>query len=121
MLQQPQLLGHLGQVGRERQPAGRGLVIEPARRAVGGVRAEARPGAGGDLGLRADRREPVPGLVAGLEAAIALQADQLGEDDRRGRAPRPPASQLRPAVVVSASNVVPASMQAVRLRADRIA
>ena len=54
VLQQAQFLGHLGQVGRERQPAGRGPVVEPGRRAVGGVRTEPRPGAGGHLVLRAE-------------------------------------------------------------------
>ena len=43
-----------------------------------------------DLGLGADRGDPVPGLLAGLQAAEPAQADQLGEDDRAHGGPRPP-------------------------------
>ena len=52
------------------------------------MRAQARPRTRGDLRFGTDRRQPVPRGIAGLQAAIALQADQLGEDDgaqRRGR------------------------------------
>ena len=82
MLEQAQLLGHLGQVGRERHPAGDRLVIKPARGAVGCMRAQTRPGAGGHLHFRADRSQPAPRRFAGLEPAVALEPDQLGEHQR---------------------------------------
>ena len=116
-----ELLGHLGQVGRERQPARRRLVVEPARRAVGGVRAEPRPGAGGDLRLGADRREPVPGLVRWSRARASVAGRSARRRRRRATGAAATASQLRPAVVVSASSVVPAAMLAARFRADRLA
>ncbi len=96
----------------QRQAAGHGLVVEPARRAVRRVRAQARPGAGGHLGLGADRAEPVPGRGVGLEPAVALAGRSPRRRRRRGPAPRRSASQLRPAVVESASSVVPASIAA---------
>ena len=95
--QELDFLGHLGQVGRQWQPARRRLMEEPPRRAVGRVWTEPRPGAGGGLRRGGDRREPVPRLLAGLEPAHPVQADQFGKDDPadRGRGHRVPAQTRR--------------------------
>ena len=93
VFEQAQLFGHFGQVGRQRRPAGDCLVIEPARGAIRSMRAQTRACAGGDLHFRTNRPQPSPGRFAGLEPAVALEPDQLGEDQgtQRGLCDRRPA------------------------------
>ncbi len=82
MLEEPQFLGHLGQVGREGQSTRRRLVVKPAGRTVGRVGTQADPGTRGDLGFRSDRAQPFPGRGVGHQTPIAMQTDHLGEYDR---------------------------------------